>query len=118
MRKVSVFVLVAVLAALVVAAFPSSASAKGAKKKMTGEARWHGTLVRVSEDGSTFTVRKGTLEKAIHLTADTKFTRADGKKVVDIEKGDVKEGDDIICIGKYDDNGEFVATRVDKRLPK
>jgi hypothetical protein len=115
MRKVSAFVLVAVLAGLVVAVSPRSASAK---EKMGKEARWHGVLVRVSEDGSTFTVRKGNIDKAIHLTADTKYTKAEGKKVVDIDKGDVKEGDDVICIGKYDDKGDFVATRVDKRLPK
>jgi hypothetical protein len=116
MRKASAFVLVAALAVLVIAVSPSSASAKG--KKMAGAARWHGVLVRISEDGMTYTVRKGNLDKAIHVTADTKFTKAEGKKVVDIDKGDVKEGDDIICIGKYDDKGDFEATRIDKRLPK
>lgn len=109
MRKVSVFVLVAVFAALVAAVSPSKASAK--------DLRWHGVLVRVSEDGSTLTVRKGNVEKAIHVNADTKYTKAEGNKAVDIEKSDIKEGDDLICIGK-DEKGDFVATRVDKRLPR
>ena len=116
MRKASIFVLVAVLAALVVAFSPASASAKG--KKAGGELRWHGQLVRISEDGSVFTVRKGNIEKAIHVSADTKFTRTEGKKAVDIDKGDIKEGDDIICLGKADEKGEFAATRIDKRLAK
>jgi ABC-type sugar transport system substrate-binding protein len=109
MRKVSIFVLVAVFAVLVAAVSPSAASAK--------DLRWHGVLVRVSEDGSTLTVRKGNVEKAVHVNEDTKYTEAKGKKVVEIEKGDIKEGDDLICIGK-DENGDFMATRVDKRLPQ
>lgn len=117
MRKASIFVLLAVLAALVVGVAPSSASAK-VGKKAGGELRWHGVLVRISEDGSTFTVRKGNIDKAVHVTADTKFTKTEGKKAVDIDKGDIKENDDIICLGKADEKGEFVATRIDKRLPK
>ena len=109
MRKVSLFVLVAVFAALVAVASPSSATAK--------DLRWHGVLVRVSEDGSTLTVRKGNVEKAVHVNEDTKYTKAEGKKVVEIEKSDIKEGDDLICLGK-EENGDFVATRVDKRLPQ
>jgi hypothetical protein len=115
MRKVSVFVLVGVLAALVLVASPALAQ-KG--KKKTGRAYWHGTLVRASSDGSAFTVRKGNIERVIHLTADTRYTRAEGKTSVDIEKGDIKDGDELVCLGKYDENGEFVATRVDKRPAK
>jgi hypothetical protein len=115
MRKVSIFAMVAVLAALVFAASPSSAWAKEGKK--ANQLRWHGTLVRISEDGSVFTVRKGNVEKAIHVSADTKFTKTEGKKAVDVDKGEIKEGDDIICLGE-DQNKEFVATRIDKRLPK
>jgi hypothetical protein len=114
MRKASGLVLVAVLAALVVVASPISVSARQSGK--TGkQARWHGTLVRISTDGSTFTVRKGSIDKEIHVNADTQYTKAEGKKVENIEKDDIKEGDDIICLGKYE-KGEFVATRVDKRL--
>jgi hypothetical protein len=81
-------------------------------------ARWHGVLVRFSEDGSVLTVRRGNIEKAIRVTADTEYTQAKGKRVVDIDKDDVREGDEIICLGKYDRNGDFVATRIGKRLPR
>jgi hypothetical protein len=116
MRKVSIFAMVAVLAALVFAASPTSAWAKEGKK--ASQLRWHGQLVRISEDGSVFTVRKGNVEKAIHVTADTKFTKTEGKKAVDIDKGEIKEGDDIICLGEAGEKNEFVATRIDKRAPK
>ena len=115
MRKVSVFVLVAVFAALVLAASPSPVSAK---EKKGGELRWHGMLVRTSADGSVLTVRKGNVEKAIHVNDETKWTKQEGKKVADAAKSEIKEGDDLICIGKADEKGEFVATRIDKRLPK
>lgn len=115
MRKVSILVMMAMCAVLVLAVSSTQASAKD---KKGGQLRWHGQLVRISEDGSVFTVRKGNIEKAVHVNMDTKYTKTQGKKAVDIEKGDVKEGDDIICLGMADDNGDFVATRVDKRLPK
>ena len=115
MRKVSIFVLMAMCAVLVLAVSSSQASAK---EKKGGQLRWHGQLVRISEDGSVLTVRKGNIEKAIHVSSETKWTQTQGKKATDIEKSDVKEGDDIICLGMADDNGDFMATRVDKRLPK
>ena len=115
MRKASILAVVAILAALVVAAAPRSASAKG---KEGAQARWHGVVVRISEDGSVLTVRKGNIEKAVHVSADTKYTKTQGKKAVDIDKGEIKEGDDIICLGKAGEKGEFMADRVDKRLPK
>jgi hypothetical protein len=112
MRKASLLVLVAIVAALVVAAVPKSASAKEGSQP-----RWHGTVVRISEDGSVITVRKGNIEKQVHVTADTKYTKTQGKKAVDIDKGEIKEGDDIICLGKAGEK-DFVAERIDKRLPK
>ena len=115
MRKASILAVVAILAALVVAAIPRSASAQEMKKGTTP--RWHGVVVRISEDGSVFTVRKGNVEKAVHVTADTKYTKTEGKKAVAIDKGDIKEGDDIICLGKPGEK-DFVAERIDKRLPK
>lgn len=116
MRKASLLAFVAIVAALVLAAVPSSASAK--EKAAGSQLRWHGTVVRISEDGSVLTVRKGNVEKAVHVSADTKYTKTQGKKAVDIDKGEIKEGDDIICLGKAGDKGEFMAERVDKRLPK
>ena len=112
MRKASILAVVAILAALVVTAIPRSAS--GQEKKSP---RWHGVVVRISEDGSVYTVRKGNIEKAIHVNGDTKYTKTQGKKAVDIDKGEIKEGDDIICLGKSGEK-DFVAERIDKRLPK
>jgi hypothetical protein len=116
MRKVSILAVVAILAALVVGFTPQSAAAKA---KAAGELRWHGVIVRISEDGSVFTVRKGNVEKAIHVTADTKYTKAGGKTAeASIDKGEIKEGDDVICIGKAGDKKEFVAERISRRLAK
>lgn len=122
MKKASVIAMVAVVAALVFGFAPRSVSAqeKAATKaeKAPAQLRWHGTITRISADGGVLTVRKGNIEKAVHLTADTKFTKTEGKKAVNIDKGDIKEGDDVICLGKADEKKEFVAERVDKRLPK
>lgn len=112
MRKASILAVAAVLAALVITAIPRSAM--GQEKK---GARWHGVVVRISQDGSVYTVRKGNVEKSIHVTADTKFTKTEGKKPVDIDKGEIKEGDDIICLLKAGEK-ELIAERIDKRLPK
>ena len=115
MKKASIFMLVLVCATLVVAATPCSASGGQQKGK---EQRWHGLVVRTSEDGMVLTVRRGAIEKAIHVTEDTKWTRQEGNSTVDIEKSEVKDGDDVICLGMIGEKGEFVATRVDKQLPK
>lgn len=112
MRKASILAISAVLAALVVTAIPKSAMGK------EKTARWHGVVVRISEDGSTYTVRKGTVEKSIHVTTDTAFTEvSSGKTEKNIDKGEIKEGDDVICILKGEGK-ELVATRISKRLPK
>ena len=115
MRKVSILAVVTILVAMVVATVPRSVTAKG---KMGSKLRWHGTIVRISEDGSVYAVRKGTIEKSIHVTADTKYTKTQGKRAVDIDKGEIKEGDDVICLGKAGEKGEFMADRIDKRLAK
>jgi hypothetical protein len=115
MKKASIFMLVLVCATLVVAATPCSAS--GGQEKAKPQ-RWHGLVVRTSEDGMVLTVRRGTIEKAIHVNEDTRWSEQKGSETVDIEKSEVKDGDDVICLGTLDDKGEFVATRVDKRLPQ
>jgi hypothetical protein len=108
---VSAFVLVG-LAVLSAAAQEKAAPAK--------KARWSGAITRSDKEGGTITVRKsGTnVEKIIHVDSSTKWTKQEGGKVVDLDAGEVKDGDRVICEGTYDDKGEFHATRVDKRLPK
>jgi len=106
-----------VLATLAFLALPSLTAGKE-KKAMGKELRWHGTLVNKSTDGSTLTVSKGGVQKAIHITSETKWTKTQKGKVVEADPNDVKEGSDIICLGKANDKGEFEATRIDLRLPK
>jgi len=107
----------AVFAALAVATPPAVAKKeKGAKPAAsTKEARWHGTITRSDKDGKTLTVRRRgqQVEKVIHYNDETKWTQ--GTKPV--EMSDVKDGDEVICLGRYDGN-DFVATRIDKRPHK
>ncbi len=118
MRKVSTMVLIAVFAAIGLAAqaMAQEKMAKGASK----EARWTGTIVRSDKDSSTLTVRKrGTnVEKIVHYDASTKWTRQEAKEVKPIEMSEVKDGDRVICLGSYDEKGEFHAARIDLRKPK
>ena len=115
--KVSFVVSAAVLALLVAVAMPSLSWGKE-KKASSQELRWHGTLVRKSADGSMLTVRKGNIEKEIHITSETKWTKSEKGKVVDVDPSEVKEGSDIICLGKKGEKGQFEATRIDLRLPR
>lgn len=115
--KVSFGLAVVMLASLAVLALPSLAAGKG-QKASAKELRWHGTLVRKSSDGSVLTVRKTGVEKEIHITSETKWTKTEKGKAVEIDPKDVKEGSDVICIGKSNDKKEFEATRIDLRLPK
>ncbi len=114
MRRVSVTVLIVMFAALGLIA--SNAIAKEKKAKAAGggkEARWSGLIVRSDKDGSTLTVGKRGTEKIIHYDSSTKWTK--GTSTVDM--GEFKDGDRVICLGKYNEKGEFMATRVDKRAP-
>lgn len=113
MKKVSIMAVIAVLAALTVAAQQTMAKEKGGKQASTGEARWHGTITRSDKDGHTLTVRRRgqQIEKIIHYTDETKWTQ--GTKPIDMNE--IKDGDEVICLGKYDEKGDFVATRIDLR---
>ncbi len=115
MRKILVLTLFALLAIVAFGARSASAQEPKQEKEKTAvakkEARWHGTLVRMNKDESTMQVRKGTIERTIHFNESTQWT--EGKKV--IAMSDVKDGADIICLGKFDEKGNFQATRVDLR---
>ena len=95
------------------------AAAQEKMKAATKTARWEGTIVRSDKDASTLTVRRGgtNIEKVVHYDADTKWTHQVKGKVEPIDMAEVKDGDRVICMGSYDDKGEFHATRIDKRLP-
>jgi len=85
---------------------------KEQKASRAAEARWSGVIVRLNQDVSTVTVRKQHIEKTIHFDSATKRT----KGTHNIDMSQFKEGDRVICLGKYD-NKEFVASRIDLREP-
>lgn len=90
--------------------------AQGSKK----ESRVEGPVVRSSKDKSTLTVRvrDTNSERVVHYDSSTKWVsqyHAD-KKVNNIDSSEVKDGDQVICLGSPDDKGEFHATTISKRL--
>ncbi len=95
---------------------------KPAKAKKTEQARWEGIVVRSSSEKSTLDVRKrgGNIEKTIHYDSSTKWTSQEhgSKTVNNITAADVKDGDRVICMGSYDEKGDFHATLISKRLTK
>ena len=95
---------------------------KMAKPKKTEQARWEGIVVRSSSEKSTLDVRKrgGNIEKTIHYDGSTKWTSQEhgSKTVNNITASDVKDGDRVICLGTYDEKGDFHATLISKRLTK
>jgi hypothetical protein len=90
--------------------------AKGAEK----EGRVEGKVVRSNKDKSTLTIRlrDTDTEKIVHYDASTKWTSQfhHDKKVNTIDASEVKDGDQVICLGTNDDKGEFHATAISKRL--
>jgi hypothetical protein len=109
MRKVLASLLVVLFVAVGLAAQEKAA---GEKKK---EARWHGTIIRSNKEASTFTVRQrgGTIERTIHYTSATQWT----KRNKPAEASEFKDGSRVICLGNWDENKEFVATHIDLREP-
>jgi hypothetical protein len=93
------------------------AQANGAK-----EARCDGTVIRSSPEKSTLTVRdsKG-VEKIVQYDSSTRWVSQEhgSKKVNNIDAGQVKEGDRLICKGTWEKkNGVFHATLISKRLSR
>ena len=65
------------------------------------------------------TVRKvGSIERTVHYDASTQFTSQEhgSKKINNIDATEIKDNDRVICLGNYDDKGEFHATQISKRL--
>ena len=84
------------------------------------EARWEGKIVRSNKEKSTLTVRKAgsSLEKTVVYDSSTKWVSQyhGNKKVNDIDPGQVKDDDYVICKGAWDKAGVLHATLVSKRL--
>ncbi len=117
MKKVSMMMLVALFAVIGLALRPAAAQEKKEMKASAAKgARWHGQVVRSDKEKSTLTVRRRgqNYERVIHYDSSTKWTM--GTKTIDM--GEVKDGDEVICLGQYNDKKEFIATRIDKRSGK
>jgi len=98
--------------------FAQDSMAKEAKD--TKDTRVEGRVVRMNKDKMTITVRSGSndVERQVMYDASSKFTsqyHAD-KTVNTIDADQIKEGDQVICLGSYDDKKVFHATTISKRL--
>ena len=84
------------------------------------EVRFEGRVERSSKEQSSLTIRQagGTVEKTCVFDSSTKWVsqyHAD-KKINDIDAGQVKEDDYVICKGTAEKAGEIKATVISKRL--
>jgi Ni/Co efflux regulator RcnB len=115
MKKVLLLLLAAVFAAGGVAAQGKPAGEKKEKKPAaTKEDKWDGWIVRTNKQESTLTVRSGNVEKAVVYDKSTKWTRGTAK----VDPSEFKDGARVICLGKWDEKGRLIATRIDLRVPK
>jgi len=91
-----------------------------AQAKAAKEDRWEGVVIRSSTDKSTLTVRKvgSSDERIVQFDSSTKWVSQEhgSKKVNNIDAGEVKDGDRVICEGSWDKDGVLHATMVSKRL--
>ncbi len=105
-----------VAALLFVVAFVLAVAFAGDAAK---EARIEGQVLRSNKDKSTLTVRVRDTDTAtmVHYDASTKWVSQyhGDKNVNTIDASQVKDGDQVICLGSYKDK-EFHATTISKRL--
>jgi len=88
------------------------ASAEDQKKSSTKEDRLSGTVHRIDKDTTTIIIRKGAVQRTVVYNAETKFTiqnKPDGS--ID----DVIVGRRVMCLGKFNDKAQLLATRVEVR---
>lgn len=84
------------------------------KKDATKEDRLTGSIHMINKDTSTITIRRGNVQRQVVYNADTKITYRNKPGSMD----DVKEGRRVICLGKFNDKTQLVATRIDVREGK
>lgn len=90
-----------------------------AMDKAAKEARWEGVVIRSNPDRSTLTVRNGaSTEMTVQYDSSTRFVSQEhgSKKVNNIDAGQVKDNDRVICKGTWDKDGVLHATLISKRL--
>jgi hypothetical protein len=108
-------ILALVVAVLVFFALAMTASAQK-KTKQTKEDRISGTIQMINKDTKTITVRtSGNVQRQVVYNDDTKYTKVN-KPGGTLEE--LKDGTRIICLGKFNDKTQLVATRIDIRLPR
>ena len=90
-----------------------------AQDKAAKETRWEGTVIRSSPDKSTLTVRnKDNAEITVQYDSSTLWVSQyhGSKKTNNIDAGQVKDNDFVICKGTYSKDGVLHATLISKRL--
>jgi len=85
--------------------------AKAQDKSKAKEDRLTGSIHMINKDTSTVTIRRGNVQRQVVYNADTKITYRNKPGSMD----DVKEGRRVICLGKFNDKTQLVATRIDVR---
>jgi hypothetical protein len=101
--------------------FAQDTSAPQKKENPTEQARVDGVIIRSDKDKSTLTVRdtKSHAERNVLYDSSTKWTSQEhGSKTVNkIDVSQVKDGDRVICLGSWENNGATLhATMISKRL--
>ncbi len=89
-------------------------NAQGKDKGKEKEDRLTGTIHMINKDTKTVTLRKGNVQRQIVYSDETKVTYRN--KPSNMEE--VKEGRRVICLGKFNDKTQLVATRIDVREGK
>ena len=124
MKRIANFVLLSVLVcSLGVPAFSQEKEAAGADDAKTAkQARWEGMVVRSNPEKSQLTVRArgSNTEKTIQYDSSTKWTSQEhgSKQVNQIDAGQVKDDDRVICVGTLGKDGTLHASLIAKRLTK
>ena len=85
-----------------------------AQEKKSKEERLSGTIHMINKDTSTITLRRGNVQRQVVYNADTKYTYRNKPSSMD----EVKEGRRVICLGKFNDKTQLVASRIDIREGK
>jgi hypothetical protein len=100
--------------------FVFSSSTLGFAQGAAKEARAEGWVAYIDKDKSIIAVRaeKSGAQTTVHYDPSTQWVSQfhGSKKVNTIDPGEVKEHDYVICVGSYDDNKEFHAIKISKRL--
>lgn len=116
MSKLLGAVLIAVFATVGLAAqaTPKTTPKTTPKAEAAKQTRLEGTIVRQSQADSTFTVHKrwtNNEERTVVFSSATKWTKMNKPA----EMSAFKDGQLVVVLGKLDEKGRLVATRIDLR---